>query len=417
MRLLNVNSLELEEFIGDSVPAYAILSHTWTTEEVTFQDWADPSTRQKKKGYSKILGACRQARLDRLKYIWVDTNCIDKSSSAELSEAINSMYAWYANSTFCYGYLVDVPTETFDKCQEQDTSFRKSRWFSRGWTLQELIAPKKFMFYSRTWTSFGSRSFLAQAIFEVTGIDQNCLMNGFNRDKYSVAKRMSWASDRTTTRPEDIAYSLFGLFDVNMPLLYGEGSKAFIRLQEEILRTSDDQSLLAWEGISETTGVLPVLATSPLYFRESSESRAISHWHNRQVVVDMSEPFSMTNVGLSMTIPTVKTLRPDLSFLVLNHREILRQYDTNMKSIQRTLIPIRVGGGRFVRAALRKLIIPLPLEPDQLSFIFSEPEPPLTCRRITFVLQSKLYQYQKCHHGQPQPLVESPHTTRSGNRL
>jgi len=119
---------------------------------------------------------------------------------------------------------------------------------------------------------------------------------------------MSWASDRTTTRPEDIAYYLFGLFDVNMPLLYGEGSKAFIRLQEEILRTSDDQSLLAWEDIPETIDLLPALATSPLYFRETLESRAILDWHHRLFVVDMSEPFSMTNVGLSMTIPMVTTL-------------------------------------------------------------------------------------------------------------
>jgi hypothetical protein len=245
MRLLNVNSLELEEFIGDSVPKYAILSHTWATEEVTFQDWANPVTRQTKKGASKNLGACWQARRDQLQYLWVDTNCIDKSSSAELSEAINSMYAWYANSTICYGYLVDVPTETVDECQEQDSSFRKSRWFSRGWTLQELIAPKGFIFYSTTWESLGSRSSLAQAIYEVTGIDRDCLIHSFNRDKYSVARRMSWASDRTTTRLEDTAYSLFGLFDVNIPLLYGEGSKAFIRLQEEILRTSDDQSLRA----------------------------------------------------------------------------------------------------------------------------------------------------------------------------
>jgi hypothetical protein len=245
MRLLNVNSLELEEFIGDSVPKYAILSHTWATEEVTFQDWASPATREKKKGYSKILGACWQARRDQLQYLWVDTNCIDKSSSAQLSEAINSMYAWYANSTICYGYLVDVPTEAVDKCQEQDSSFRKSRWFSRGWTLQELIAPRKFIFYSTPWAALGSRSLLAPVISEVAGIDRDCLMNGFNRDKYSVARRMSWASSRTTTRPEDTAYFLLGLFDVNMPLLYGEGSKAFIRLQEEILRTSDDQSLLA----------------------------------------------------------------------------------------------------------------------------------------------------------------------------
>jgi hypothetical protein len=211
------------------------------------------------------------------------------------------------------------------------------------------------------WVSFGSRLSLAQVISELTGIDRGCLIYGFDRNKYSVARLMSWTSDRTTTRSEDMAYSLFRLFDVNMPLLYGKGSKAFVRLQEEILRTSDGQSLLAWEVERRMTGLLPILATSPLYFRESPESRAVSDWHDWQVVVDLGETFYMTNIGLTMTLPSVMTLRSDLSFVVLNYQEILSQHHTDRKFAQRTLIPIQVCGGRIVRVTLPKLIVPVRL--------------------------------------------------------
>ena len=191
MRLINTETFELEEFMGP-VPRYAILSHTWGDGEVTLQDWQavrqddrwrpiglsstlrsqssehrlpiyhTPPTdnslfndcltvfnsRGTRAGFWKILKACFQARADGLGYLWVDTNCIDKASSAELSEAINSMYAWYRQSAVCYAYLADVPLATQNTLCDSGSRFRKSRWFTRGWTLQELIAPTDTIFYS-----------------------------------------------------------------------------------------------------------------------------------------------------------------------------------------------------------------------------------------------------------------------------
>ena len=163
--------------------------------------------------------------------------CIDKTSSAELSEAINSLYAWYEQSRECYVFLDDVNTYN---------EFRDSRWFTRGWTLQELLAPSSVLFYSGDGPFLGSRSDLAMKIAKATGIQSHYILKEQTLTQASVAQRMCWASARQTTRLEDIAYSLLGIFQVNMPLLYGEGSKAFIRLQLAIIETSDDDSVFAW---------------------------------------------------------------------------------------------------------------------------------------------------------------------------
>jgi hypothetical protein len=147
MRLINVRTLAIEQFFGSHIPPYAILSHTWATEEVTFQDWHDISLDSSKGGFAKVLGACEQAKRSNLDYIWVDTNCIDKTSSAELSEAINSMWAWYRDASVCYAYLADVPDRTpevdsdVDSIVDSEDPFWQSKWFTRGWTLQELLAP------------------------------------------------------------------------------------------------------------------------------------------------------------------------------------------------------------------------------------------------------------------------------------
>ncbi|KAI1429098.1 heterokaryon incompatibility protein-domain-containing protein [Xylaria sp. FL1777] len=235
MRLINTSTFNIHEFPGDSIEDYAILSHTWGEEECSLQDMssADVETR---KGYVKIKFCCQQALIDGLNWAWVDTCCIDKTSTAELSEAINSMFRWYSNAKVCYAYLADVT--------HQD-GLASSRWFSRGWTLQELIAPKVVRFYSVDWMSLGLKSELSVTLQEITGIDAFVLSTG-NLSRACVAMKMSWAASRNTTRIEDQAYSLMGIFDVNMPLIYGEGRKAFLRLQQEILRVSDDQSLFAW---------------------------------------------------------------------------------------------------------------------------------------------------------------------------
>lgn len=247
MRLINVNTMELEEFFDQEIPPYAILSHRWEKDEVTFQLYATSESRQKKAGYGKIKGFCRVVREDGIHYAWVDTCCIDKTSSSELSEAINSMFAWYRGSIACYAYLSDVaPAATYDS-DPYDRPLRESNWFTRGWTLQELLAPVHLTFYDKNWQSIGTRSQRSRIVQEITGIGAYYLSEQSDPvTEAKVAEKFSWASQRKTTRTEDMAYCLLGLLDVNMPLLYGEGHKAFRRLQEEFMRTHLDLSLLTW---------------------------------------------------------------------------------------------------------------------------------------------------------------------------
>ncbi|KAI0410869.1 hypothetical protein F5X98DRAFT_358642 [Xylaria grammica] len=279
---------EMHEFFGYDTPKYAILSHTWGEEEVSFQDMQHLNKRTKKKqGFKKIVYTCDQAEHDGLSWVWIDTCCIDKSSSAELTEAINSMYGWYSGSATCYAYLVDVPLGD-DQFAEQ-SAFRRSRWFTRGWTLQELIAPREVNFYNKEWRIIGpkhsiksaeypsgkrgSQESLGRLLESITGIPEECLEKYRSPSSYSVAKRMSWASKRQCTRVEDVAYSLMGIFGVNMPLLYGEGRRAFVRLQEEIMKETDDHSLFAWtvpEESNESLIISSVFAQSPAEFARSS---------------------------------------------------------------------------------------------------------------------------------------------------
>ncbi|EFQ25695.1 heterokaryon incompatibility protein [Colletotrichum graminicola M1.001] len=279
MRLLNTITLQLSEFYGQ-VPRYAILSHTWAKDEVLFHDIeGGPSP---KTGWAKVQSACRLARSQDQVWIWIDTCCIDKSSSSELSEAINSMFRWYRDADVCFAYLADAPYAE-PGTPECAAALAGSRWFTRGWTLQELLAPVALEFYSSDWRRIGSRPDLARVIASVTGIDPAYLDGdgALRLAQASVAERMSWASRRQTTRAEDLAYCLLGIFDVNMPLIYGEGPKAFRRLQEAIIRDTDDQSIFAWgdvivEGDAAAATLpdrrpRPLLAESPAGFRNSGD--------------------------------------------------------------------------------------------------------------------------------------------------
>ncbi|PIL25319.1 hypothetical protein GSI_13208 [Ganoderma sinense ZZ0214-1] len=192
----------------------------------------------------KVRRACEIARGDGYRYIWIDSCCINKDSSSELSEAINSMFNWYRASQICYAFLVDVPSD--EDPRAEDSMFRESRWFQRGWTLQELVAPLLVVFLSKDWKGLGTKEGLAETIQEITSIDIEILTHKRALSDESVANRMGWASRRETTRVEDEAYSLLGIFDITMSTLYGEGRYAFRRLQEEILRRIPDQSLFAW---------------------------------------------------------------------------------------------------------------------------------------------------------------------------
>ncbi|PMD48225.1 HET-domain-containing protein [Hyaloscypha variabilis F] len=303
MRLLNVHTLTLEEFLEDnSVLNYAILSHRWEEEEVTFQDLKDYPNGCKNgkemKGWTKIKSACAIAKEDGWNFIWIDTCCIDKSSSAELSEAINSMFRWYEKAGVCYAYLSDVPALSLSQSPYDPKSpFRRSKWFTRGWTLQELLAPIDVDFYDQSWSYVGSKGTnLDRLLSQITGI--------YDLLEYShacVAKKMSWASQRVTTRVEDMAYCLLGLFGVHMPLLYGEGKNAFLRLQLEIMSKTNDDSIFAWDtrGTDIHGTSYPLLAPSPQPFRFSS-SVIWAPWDSRQ-------PHTMTSQGLCLHCPLVRT--------------------------------------------------------------------------------------------------------------
>ncbi|KAI1424854.1 HET-domain-containing protein [Xylaria sp. FL1777] len=341
MRLLNCKTLKFEEFIQD-IPRYAILSHTWGAEEVSLYDMKSGAQATKLKGYEKISATCRIAQEQGLDYAWVDTCCIDKSSSAELSEAINSMFAWYQNAAVCYAWLSDYAQDTafnlIDKAvvesfechesiAEQDRGFRdpppltskeldmrnhigqslrKCRWFSRGWTLQELIAPRQVEFYDCDWKYFGSKAQLAPILSWITGVDPG-ILKGESLDQVLVGRRMSWAANRQTRRVEDMAYCLLGIFDINMPLLYGEGAKAFTRLQEEIIRSSNDLSIFAWtSALGDKRSFRSIWASSPNEFKSCQFLvKPVLDWNGRG-------EYSITSRGLRTT-DMIRTVRGEAS--------------------------------------------------------------------------------------------------------
>ena len=239
MRLLKRNAdgkLVPTEYSGKVVPAYAILSHTWhadNSEEVSFQD-IEAGTIENKSGHEKIQFCAQQAEADGLRFFWVDTCCIDKKNAVELAEAINSMFHWYQKATRCYVYLSDV------SIHDDEAVFRQCRWFSRGWTLQELLAPGSVEFFSREYQRLGDKRTLERQIHDITNVAVSALRQSTPLSQFTVDERLSWALRRQTTRKEDKAYSLLGIFNVYMPLIYGEGTEnAFRRLLEEIDKHSN----------------------------------------------------------------------------------------------------------------------------------------------------------------------------------
>ncbi|KAE8363616.1 hypothetical protein BDV27DRAFT_145991 [Aspergillus caelatus] len=299
MRLIHTERLQLEEF-ADEIPPYAVLSHRWGKEEVTFQDIL-LSRNHGTEGYRKVENICKVANQDGFEYAWIDTCCINKDSSAELSEAINSMFRWYESAERCYAYLRDVSLE--DDQFDISTKVRNSEYFKRGWTLQELIAPSDVRFLANDWSEIGSRESWCTLIHSITSIDESILRGSAQLSDFSIARRMSWASGRKTTRVEDTAYCLMGIFHVNMPLLYGEGEKSFIRLQEEIMKESADQTLFAWEPReSSDRSATGLLARSPADFKHSGD--IIPFYFSKKD----SAPFSVTNRGIRLHLPLYHNL-------------------------------------------------------------------------------------------------------------
>ncbi|KAK7999588.1 HET-domain-containing protein [Apiospora arundinis] len=307
MHLINTRTQCLEEFVGRNIPRYAILSHTWEDEEVLFRDMSNSppsSATQNKKGFQKIAWTCRiAAQDDGLDYAWIDTCCIDKSSSAELTEAINSMFKWYQRAEVCYAFLSDLQSSA-----PLETALPDCRWWTRGWTLQELLAPKEVRFFDQEWNVRGTRSSLTDLIFVVTQIKVPVLRQEVPLSSVCVAQRLSWAARRETTRVEDMAYCLLGLFDVNMPLLYGEEEKAFRRLQCEILQSTVDLSIFAWKVPArdrhrEGRDLCGVLADSPEAFAECT---AVETWPYMT-----PHDLSVTNIGIKTQARIFATPKTD----------------------------------------------------------------------------------------------------------
>ncbi|KAK0304369.1 hypothetical protein LTR01_007470 [Friedmanniomyces endolithicus] len=303
MRLLRVDTLEfveLDEPATRALAKYAILSHTWRHgHEVLFEDVAPKlqDTAKLKPGFSKVANACRQAAKDGLEYIWIDICCIDKKNSAELQEVINRMYSYYALSAVCYVHLEDVKAGP-----GWEDRFRQCRWLTRAWTLQELIAPKDVFFYDTDWTPLCNLRDDYKLIASITALDVRLLQHKRDPESYSVAQRMSWAAKRRGSRIEDSAYSLLGIFDVHMTMLYGEGNNAFRRLQEEIIRVSTDHSIFAWERLSAVSDQRPrgVWASSPADFGDCKRIGRLSGL--------LPGHFKLTNRGLKIPLPLVNDM-------------------------------------------------------------------------------------------------------------
>ncbi|KIK28180.1 hypothetical protein PISMIDRAFT_606770 [Pisolithus microcarpus 441] len=335
---------EIFKTCEDARTDYCIISHRWVeNQEVDHKQMKNLAKLDNAhgildlRGYQKILKACKVAERDHFEYLWIDTCCIDKRSSSELTEAINSMFRWYKNSKRCYTYLHD----TTDFPTAPDTvTFAEShgwpQWFSRGWTLQELIAPDDLRFYNKDWTEIGNKRSKATELEQITRVPASVLKDGLSSYSPSFAEVMSWAAERTTAVVEDEAYSLLGLLGVNMPMLYGEGKKAFQRLQLEFMQVSTDQSVFAWavtkpevaesaehgnadEKMKWTSGVL---ADGPVSFRgcddiirmEPQEFYKLlsSLWQTHVGALAADEkcealpPLTVTNLGIQIVLP----LRP-----------------------------------------------------------------------------------------------------------
>ncbi|KAF8971913.1 heterokaryon incompatibility protein-domain-containing protein [Flammula alnicola] len=293
----------LEKFGG-----YAILSHTWLQNEpeVTFSEW--PSIRHRDEaGYRKLVGFCEVAvKESGISLAWMDTICINKDSSSELDESIRSMYRWYRDASICITYLAD--TSSLD-------DMARDRWFTRGWTLQELLAPRRIQFYDKNWTRLGSGGNdkknsrrICQIIEEATGIEHQELLHfkpGARRAvRGGIAHRMMWAANRITARGEDTAYSLMGIFGVSFPIAYGEGAeRAFFRLIEAILTSFQDVSdLLNWAGhsVSSEIHASNLVPSSPrCYLKHANHLR-------RAVTLDegvlSSVPTTLTNIGVQVRL-------------------------------------------------------------------------------------------------------------------
>ncbi|THV01249.1 HET-domain-containing protein [Dendrothele bispora CBS 962.96] len=263
-RMINTYSLKLKDFEdGVSIPHYAILSHTWGAEEIGYHDfdqlffedsenWSvfvegvemyeQHQGTKAKPAYHKIVEACIKALSDGVEYLWVDTCCIDQEDQTDVHRNVKNMYSYYRNSRICYAYLVDMGHQS---------SFGQSRWFTRGWTLQELLAPPEVIFFDSNWGYIGSRTVLCAEISGVTGIPEDIVRGSTSFRDVDVQERMSWSVLRKTSRSVDRAYCLFGILGVSIEPDYTEDLVTAInRLQEAFFeRYPEKRSEFAGDGV------------------------------------------------------------------------------------------------------------------------------------------------------------------------
>lgn len=331
MRLLDTTTFELasNSLSTFKQEGYAILSHRWIGSEITFEQLgrhidalrAAGTTLLGSPQQDKIRGACQIARAKGIRWMWIDTCCIDKSSTSELSESLNSMFKWYRDAKLCITYLLDVIRKGAGREDFTNEVGQPSVWFSRGWTLQELLAPRRLEFFDKNWDPMGDRSEFADQIEKITGI-QSKYLKGERRDDprtACIAAKFSWIAKRQTEREEDMTYSMLGLFDVTMDPRYGEGWGAFMRLQKELLSSSRDESLFAWKMMQADAGLRllsrvhaqqqdswkenewGLLAPRPVCFKDCGQMTATCPWFAKQYIPRPAGGFQMRQQGLQIS--------------------------------------------------------------------------------------------------------------------
>ncbi|KAK5311180.1 hypothetical protein LTR93_011809 [Exophiala xenobiotica] len=307
-----------DDLPDNAIPPYAILSHRWENDnqEVTYGDMVKHLGRDKA-GYNKIKFCGAQATRDGLQYFWVDSCCIDKSNEGEHQKAIQCMFHWYRRASRCYVYLSDVSVSPGDDnhMQHWELDFQNSKWFTRGWTLQELLAPASVEFFSRNRARLGDKVSLQQLILQKTGIGIRALQ-GERLYQFSINERFSWIERRKTTLEEDKAYSLLGIFDVSIPIRYGEGiANAFKRLEDEIhkqmkciqdLRVTDPRD--DKKRIEDTKGGL--LADSYHWILENGDFQRWRGGQQRQMLWIKGDPGKGKTMLLCGIINEKKTSMP-----------------------------------------------------------------------------------------------------------
>lgn len=368
MRLLEIKddcTVHLTKYLNNEndVPPYAILSHTWQEgEEVTLHD-LENNTGGSKAGWSKIQFCAQQAKCDQLRHFWIDTCCINKADHVELQIAINSMFRWYRNAATCYVFLSDVWAGQQHHPSAREEAFRNSRWFTRGWTLQELLAPRVVGFYSRNGMYLGDRLALKQKIHEITGIPISALA-GAPLDVFSVEERLSWSNKRHTTYREDRAYALLGIFKVFLLPNYGEGGdNAFERLRNEIYRPL----LKLKERVDQNTQHITHLANSVQQIQCQMNNRPKELGYPWESSVPESQLIVDDGLGDTYHLPTQLCETPEVIGTHHTHREKMYLALRLPDLLQPSQVEVRISQATWTTTGPNGSLLTMGMEPTSSS--------------------------------------------------